>query len=242
MARTIPLDKLTIYSKRNIPSVDTDFESGCAFLLDKPYGISSFKVVKKLRKALDLSKIGHAGTLDPMATGLLILCVGKGTKSVKFVQELHKQYTGEVTLGARTPSYDAETEIEETAEWKHITLEMIDKVMQEQFSGTFVQYPPVYSAIRKNGERLYKKARRGEKVDIPPRQVSVYDYQVYDKEGPKFQMDVTCSRGTYIRSLAFDIGKALDSLAYLSALRRTAIGDFLVEDAFTVEDIEQHFL
>ncbi|MGM0589540.1 MAG: tRNA pseudouridine(55) synthase TruB [Bacteroidota bacterium] len=238
MAVTIPLKDLTVYSQEHLPAKDADFKAGSAFLLNKPKGKTSFQLVYELRSLLNGIKVGHAGTLDPMATGLLIVCVGKATKSIKYIQELDKVYTGEVTLGASTPSFDSETEIDQTEEWDHVTLKLINKTLDEQFSGTIVQYPPAYSAIRRNGERLYRKARRGEKVQVPPRQVTIEKARAYEMNGPRFKLDVTCSRGTYIRSLAHDIGKAINSLGYLSALQRTAIGQYKVDQAFSINDLE----
>jgi tRNA pseudouridine55 synthase len=238
MAVTIPLEKLIFYSKHNPPTPEDDFAAGSVFLLDKPKGVSSSKYIYRLKRLLNNVKLGHTGTLDPMATGLLLVCTGKATKSVKFIQELNKKYIGEVTLGAATPSCDAETDVEEMADWEHITLDLINQKLEQEFSGTIVQYPPVYSAIRKNGERLYKKARRGEKVQVPPRQVSIYNARAYNKDGPIFNLDITCSRGTYIRSIARDIGKAVGSLAYLSDLQRTAIGPHHVDNAFSISELE----
>lgn len=242
MAKAIPLSELPVFSRQNLPNPSFDYKSGAVFLVSKPKTWSSFDVVKHLRKCLDLRKIGHAGTLDPMATGLLVLCCGKATKSISQIQEQPKKYEGEVTFGASTPSLDAETDIEETAEYGHINREKIKEILDDEFSGQIIQVPPMYSALKHEGTPLYKLARKGKEVKRSPRQIIIYDIQIRHFKNPKLQIYVKCSKGTYIRSLAFDLGKAVGSLAYLSSLERIAIGDFTNGDALQIKDLDKIFL
>lgn len=241
MARAIPLDQLPVYSKKNLPKPGYEFSKGTAFLISKPKQWSSFDVVKHLRKCLDIRKIGHAGTLDPMATGLLILCTGKGTKSISEIQSQPKEYIGEITFGASTPSHDAETEVDETAEYSHITEAMIGEALENRFKDQIIQIPPMYSALKHNGTPLYKLARKGKEVKRTPRQVIIYHTEILDFQNPKLELYVKCSKGTYIRTLAYDLGKALDSLAHLTGLRRTAIGNFKNEDALSIDELNAIF-
>ncbi|MDZ7715043.1 MAG: tRNA pseudouridine(55) synthase TruB [Balneolaceae bacterium] len=241
MARAIPLEDLPVFSKQNIPDTSFDFASGAAFLIDKPKLWSSFDVVKYLRKCVDLRKIGHAGTLDPMATGLLVACCGKGTKSISQIQSQPKEYIGEVTFGGATPSHDAETEVEETAEVDHITEEMIQEALDDRFTGQIIQVPPMYSALKHKGTPLYKLARKGKEVERTPRQVIIYDSKILSFSNPKLKLYVKCSKGTYIRTIAYDLGKAVDSLAHLTALERTSIGDFKNDQAFSIDDLDEIF-
>jgi len=242
MAKAIPLSELTVFSKENFPIPSFNYKAGAVFLVSKPKSWSSFDVVKHLRKCLDIRKIGHAGTLDPMATGLLVLCTGKATKSISQIQEQPKEYIGEVTFGASTPSHDAETEIDDTAGYDHITRQKIEEVLDKQFSGQIIQVPPMYSALKHEGTPLYKLARKGKEVKRHPRQIIIYESRILEFESPKLQLYVKCSKGTYIRSLAFDLGKALDSLAYLSGLERVAIGDFTNSKALNIGDLDNIFL
>ena len=219
--------------------------AGKVLLIDKPLKWSSFQAVNKLKYILkrkyDLPKkfkIGHAGTLDPLATGLLIICTGKFTKSITEIQAQAKEYTGTIVLGATTPSYDLETEIDATFSTEHITKELILETTK-QFIGEIDQKPPVFSAIKKDGKRLYEHARAGAEVEIQPRKTSIYEFEITRIQLPEVDFRVTCSKGTYIRSLAFDFGLALKSGAHLSALRRTKIGDYSVENAITPDDFEQ---
>ncbi len=219
-----------------------DFLAGATLLVDKPAGWTSFDVVNKirflLRKRLGVKKIkvGHAGTLDPMATGLLIICTGKATKKLTEFQGLDKEYTGTITLGAVTPSYDAETEIEAHFPTSHITPERLEAA-RRHFLGDIEQIPPMFSAIKVDGQPLYKKARRGEKVEIKARRVHLFTFELTRIELPEVDFQVHCSKGTYIRSLAYDFGRALDSGGYLSALRRTKVGGFRIEDAWQMEEL-----
>lgn len=218
-----------------------DFLSGQVLLIDKPLNWTSFQVVNKLRwsirKAFNLKKIkvGHAGTLDPLASGLLIICTGKKTKEISLFQGQAKTYTGTIRLGATTPSYDLETDINSTFETAHITPELIVETTSK-FTGTIEQYPPIFSAVKKDGKRLYEFARANETVEISPRRIEISEFEITAIRGLDLDFKVLCSKGTYIRSLAHDFGKALNSGAHLTALRRTAIGDFDVEKAQSLDE------
>ncbi|UAB82142.1 tRNA pseudouridine(55) synthase TruB [Marixanthomonas sp. SCSIO 43207] len=224
---------------------EQDFKNGQVLLIDKPLNWTSFQVVNKIRwlikKQFGIKKIkvGHAGTLDPLATGLLILCTGKFTKKIETLQAQEKEYTGTFTLGATTPSYDLETEIDHRFDITEITSENIYEATN-QFIGDIQQQPPVFSALKKEGKRLYEYARAGEKVEIPSRTVHISAFEITRIELPEVDFRVACSKGTYIRSLAHDFGKALKNGAHLSALKRTKIGDFSVENAITIEDFEKN--
>ena len=219
--------------------------NGQVILIDKPLKWSSFQAVNKLKYLLKYQfnlpkkfKIGHAGTLDPLATGLLIICTGKFTKTISEIQSQTKEYTGTFIIGATTPSYDLETEIDAAFRTEHITAKLIQETIQ-QFIGEINQKPPVFSAIKKDGKRLYEHARAGEEVEIAFRKTTIYEFEITRIALPEIDFRVQCSKGTYIRSLAFDFGKALHSGAYLSELRRTKIGDHDVEKAVTPEDFER---
>lgn len=217
-----------------------DFLNGQLLLIDKPLTWSSFQAVNAIKWAirrkfqLKKIKIGHAGTLDPLATGLLIICTGKFTKKISEYQGQPKEYTGTITLGATTPSYDLETEIDQRFPTKHIT-EALLKETTQQFTGTIQQVPPVFSALKKDGKRLYEYAREGTEVDIKTREITITEFEITRFLENQVFFRVVCSKGTYIRSLAHDFGKALGSGAHLSALRRTKIGDFNVDNAITTE-------
>jgi tRNA pseudouridine55 synthase len=222
-----------------------DYLEGQVLLIDKPLTWSSFQAVNKLKYILkrkyDLPKkfkIGHAGTLDPLATGLLIICTGKFTKKITEIQAQTKEYTGTITVGATTPSYDLETQIDATFPISHITEELIIATTK-QFLGEINQKPPVFSAIKKEGKRLYEHARAGEKVEIEARKTTIYEFEITKINLPEISFRVQCSKGTYIRSLAFDFGKALNSGAYLSELRRTKIGDYAVVNGINPEEFEK---
>lgn len=218
------------------------FIEGTCLLVDKPLNWTSFDVVNKIRSSLKFNlglkkiKVGHAGTLDPLATGLLIICTGKFTKKLSEYQGMPKEYTGTITLGGTTPSFDAETEPDAHFPTAHITPEVLENARQ-QFVGDLEQLPPIYSAIKVDGQPLYKKARKGEMVEVKPRPISIYDFELTKVEMPNVNFRVTCSKGTYIRSLAHDFGKACGSGAYLSSLRRTKIGQYKVEDAWNLETL-----
>jgi tRNA pseudouridine55 synthase len=218
-----------------------DYLDGQLLLIDKPLKWTSFQVVNKLRwhirQAYDLKKIkvGHAGTLDPLATGLLIICTGKMTKQINTFQEQIKTYTGTLELGSTTPSYDLETEIDHRFTTDHITNNIIYETINE-FRGEIDQFPPVFSALKKEGKRLYEFARAGENVEIKSRKVTIHNFEILNIKNKAVDFCVTCSKGTYIRSLAHDFGKALKSGAHLTALRRTKIGSYSVENAASIED------
>lgn len=217
-----------------------EYLSGQVLLIDKPLNWTSFQVVNKLRweirQAFNIKKIkvGHAGTLDPLATGLLVICTGKMTKQIDTFQGQIKKYTGTFTLGSTTSSFDLETEINETFSTKHITEDLIHQTTK-QFVGEIKQYPPIFSALKKDGKRLYEFARAGEEVKIKSRTVSIQEFEITKINNLNVNFRVVCSKGTYIRSLANDFGKALKSGAHLSALRRTKIGDFNVDNAVSIE-------
>lgn len=220
------------------------YQQGKILLIDKPLTWSSFQAVNKIKYALKRKynlpksfKIGHAGTLDPLATGLLIICTGKFTKKIPELQGMVKEYTGTITLGATTPSYDLETQVDKTYPTEHITEDLIRETTQ-QFIGEIDQKPPVFSALKKDGKRLYEHARAGEEVEILARKVTIHEFEITKIDFPKVEFKVVCSKGTYIRSLAYDFGLALNSGGYLSALRRTKIGEFSVEDAVGADVFE----
>jgi tRNA pseudouridine55 synthase len=215
-----------------------DFADGQLLLVNKPYEWTSFDVVGKIRnsfKPLKL-KVGHAGTLDPLATGLLIICTGKMTKQIDTFQAEEKEYTGTMILGATTPTYDLESEPEVKFDTSHLTDEQI-KAACAQFIGDIQQYPPAHSAIKIDGERLYEKARRGEDVELRLRNVTISEFEITRIELPEVDFRVVCSKGTYIRSLVNDFGKALNNGAYLSKLTRTRSGNYRIEDAHEVLEL-----
>ena len=219
---------------------------GHVLLIDKPLTWSSFQAVNKLKYILKRQynlpkkfKIGHAGTLDPLATGLLIVCTGKFTKRITEIQGQAKEYTGTITLGATTPSYDLETKVDATFPTEHITETLIQETIL-RFLGEIDQKPPVFSAIKKDGIRLYEHARAGEEVEITSRKTTIHEFEITRIALPEVDFRVVCSKGTYIRSLAFDFGKAMHSGAYLSVLRRTKIGDYSVDNAISPEVFEKN--
>lgn len=219
---------------------EEDFKNGQVLLIDKPLTWTSFQAVNKIRwhikQRFNLTKIkvGHAGTLDPLATGLLIICTGKQTKEINTYQGQIKEYTGTFTLGATTPSYDLETEVNETFSIDHITEDLLKQTTQK-FIGTIDQKPPIFSAIKKDGKRLYELAREGKTIEIKSRTITISEFEITNVALPNVEFRVVCSKGTYIRSLAYDFGKALDSGAHLSVLRRTKIGEYYVDNAYSIE-------
>lgn len=226
-------------TKREFPNFD--FTTGEVLLINKPYTWTSFDVVGKIRnsfKPLKL-KVGHAGTLDPLATGLLIICTGKLTKQIDTFQAEEKEYIGTFTLGSTTPSYDLETEVDQTFDTSGLTEKDILETTR-YFIGDLDQYPPVHSAIKVDGERLYLKARRGEEVVLKTRKVTISEFEITRIALPEVDFRVICSKGTYIRSLAHDFGKKLNNGAHLSKLRRTRSGNFKVESAFEVMELVNH--
>ena len=215
-----------------------DFAQGEVLLVDKPLRWTSFDVVNKLRNALKKNygkiKVGHAGTLDPLATGLLIICTGKFTKRIDEFQAQEKEYTGSFLLGATTPTLDAEMAPDKLFPTDHITPEMVQEAAKK-FIGDIQQMPPMFSALKVGGETAYKAAREGRELELKPRQVSIREFELTDISLPEVSFRVVCSKGTYIRSLARDMGTALDSGAYLTSLRRTRIGEFKVSDAWELQ-------
>ena len=218
-----------------------DFKNGQLLLIDKPLQWTSFQVVNKLRWEIKQRfkikniKVGHAGTLDPLASGLLILCTGKFTKKIDEYQGQIKEYTGEITLGATTPSFDLETEINQSFPIDHISEDLIRQTTQ-QFIGEIDQVPPIFSALKKDGKRLYELARAGETTEIKSRKITISEFEIIKIELPKIEFRVVCSKGTYIRSLANDFGAALNSGGHLTALRRTKIGNFNVDNGMKIDE------
>ena len=221
-----------------------DYLAGQMVLIDKPLGWSSFDVVKKIKHLISKKynlkklKVGHAGTLDPLATGLLIVCTGKFTKRISEIQGQEKTYTGTITLGGTTPSYDLETEVDNNYKTSHITKELIHQTTK-QFIGEIDQKPPIFSALKKGGERLYEKARRGEEIMIESRKIFVREFNIISIENLTVAFEIKCSKGTYIRSIANDFGTALNSGGYLSRLCRTAIGDYQLSKGIDIESFEK---
>ena len=217
-----------------------DYQAGQVLLIDKPLNWTSFQVVNKLRweirQAFNIKKIkvGHAGTLDPLATGLLVICTGKMTKQIDTFQGQIKEYTGTIVLGSTTPSFDLETEINERFPTEHISKGLIHETTK-QFIGEIDQFPPVFSALKKDGKRLYEYARAGEAVEVKSRKINIKDFEITKIDANLVDFRVVCSKGTYIRSLANDFGKALHSGGHLTVLRRTKIGDFNVNKALSIE-------
>ncbi len=216
--------------------------AGEVLLVDKPLGWTSFDVVGKIRGVIRYEygikkiKVGHCGTLDPLATGLLIICTGKKTKTIDGYQGLEKTYSGTVKFGATTPGYDAEMEEDAQFPFEHINPELIEEKLVE-YRGEIMQSPPAFSALKVDGKPLYKKARTGEKIEVPKRKVTIHKFEQTAYEAPFMNFEVICSKGTYIRSLANDLGKSLQSGGYLTALRRDAIGEHLVTNAWKMDDL-----
>lgn len=225
---------------QNTPGANPVPDEGQVLLIDKPLEWTSFDVVNKLRYACKFKKIGHAGTLDPLATGLLILCTGKKTKQIDQYQAQEKEYTGTLVLGKTTPSVDLETEFDAEFDVSAIIPQQVQEAAQ-QLTGEIQQIPPIYSAVKVGGERLYEKARRGETAEIKSRIVTVSLFEVDTTRFPEVDFRIICTKGTYIRSLVRDLGLLLQNGAYLKALRRTRIGEFRVEDADTIENFIAKF-
>jgi tRNA pseudouridine55 synthase len=220
--------------------MNESYEEGRVILIDKPSEWTSFDVVNKIRKTIRVKKVGHAGTLDPLATGLLIICTGKMTKQIDTYQAQEKEYTGRIVLGKTTPSFDRETPVDAEFDIGHVTPEMVTEAAQ-RFVGLIEQIPPMYSAVRVDGKRMYVQARKGRTFEIPARQVTISHFDVTDVNLPYLDFRVVCSKGTYIRSLVRDLGVALGAGAYLGELRRTRIGAFRVDEAQTISDFVQQF-
>lgn len=218
-----------------VPGADP-FLPGAVILMNKPAGWTSFDVVGFVRNRLKIKKVGHAGTLDPLATGLLICCCGRATKTISKLQEESKTYLATIRFGFSTPSYDLATERDNTSDWEHILPEQIEKVLRNKFTGTIQQRPPVFSALKKDGKRLYTYARAGVAVEIEPRPVEIHQIRIKEISLPYLTLEIVCGKGTYIRSLAHDLGLELESRAHLSSLVRTHSGEYTAADAFTPEE------
>jgi tRNA pseudouridine55 synthase len=223
------------------PSKENKFDLGQVMLVNKPIDWTSFDVVRKLRNLVRTKKVGHAGTLDPLASGLLIVCTGKFTKQINTYMAAEKEYTGTFILGAVTPTYDLESEPTDFKEIAHLKDADIQAATQP-FIGSILQYPPMHSAIKVNGKRLYELARKGKELELEARPIQIHQFDILQIEGPVVHFRVVCSTGTYIRSLAHDFGQALGCGAYLGSLCRTRIGPFLLEDALTMTEWESHIL
>ncbi len=231
--------RVPVYGRDNLAGWNHEsvLQTGAVVLMDKPRDWTSFDVVAKTRGIVRIRKIGHAGTLDPMATGLLVLCVGRATKLVEQLQSGEKEYIGTMRLGESTPSDDAESEVNERFPVDHVSAEAI-RAAASGFVGESLQTPPAFSAIKVKGQRLYRRARRGEEVEAPPRVVTVFEFDITRIELPDVDFRITCSKGTYIRALARDLGRAVGSGAHLTALRRTRSGTFVVGDALTIDQLQ----
>lgn len=219
-----------------------DFISGEIIGIDKPLGWTSFDAVKRIRGAIQRRlhlkkfKVGHAGTLDPLATGVLIVCTGRATREIERLQEGSKEYVADIRLGATTPSYDLETEIDSTFPWEHITPDLIEEILP-RFTGRVMQVPPVFSAVKVDGKRAYKFARKGEAVELKAKSLLISEIEMLSWETPVLRIRVVCSKGTYIRALARDIGEALESGAHLIGLRRTRVGDMFADKCLSIDAV-----
>ncbi|MDE6754405.1 MAG: tRNA pseudouridine(55) synthase TruB [Muribaculaceae bacterium] len=218
-----------------------DFITGETILIDKPLGWTSFDAVKRVRGAIQRRlhvkkfKVGHAGTLDPLATGVLLICTGRATRRIDELQAGDKEYVATIRLGATTPSFDLETEIDATYPWEHVTKESIEQVLPD-FTGKIMQVPPVFSAVKIEGKRAYNLARKGKEVELKAKPLEIKEMELLDFSGQEMKLRIVCSKGTYIRALARDLGKALGSGAHLTALRRTRVGNVRVEDCLSVDE------
>ncbi|MDE6576638.1 MAG: tRNA pseudouridine(55) synthase TruB [Muribaculaceae bacterium] len=218
-----------------------DFITGETILIDKPLGWTSFDAVKRVRGAIQRRlhvkkfKVGHAGTLDPLATGVLLICTGRATRRIDELQAGDKEYVATIRLGATTPSFDLETEIDATYPWQHVTKEGIEQVLPD-FTGKIMQVPPVFSAVKIEGKRAYNLARKGKEVELKAKPLEIKEMELLDFSGQEMKLRIVCSKGTYIRALARDLGKALGSGAHLTALRRTRVGNVRVEDCLSVDE------
>lgn len=231
----------TFAKKLRVEKVLNNFEEGQVLLIDKPLDWTSFDVVRKIRNLIRIKKVGHAGTLDPLATGLLIVCTGKFTKKINEYMGMEKEYTGTFTLGAVTPTYDLESVPEDLKDYDHLTTEQIHAATKA-FTGTIQQVPPLHSAIKKDGKPVYLMARKGIEFELEPRTITISEFSIEKIELPIVHFKVVCTTGTYIRSLAHDYGKHLGCGAYLSSLRRTRIGLFSAEDAMSMQQFEQQII
>jgi tRNA pseudouridine55 synthase len=212
-------------------------DPGEVFLIDKPLTWTSFDVVKKMKGILKSKKIGHAGTLDPLATGLLVVCTGKKTKTIPIIQDAEKEYTGTIYIGATTPSFDKETEFDQEFETDHVNLEVLN-IAVKSLTGPLMQVPPMHSAVKLNGKRAYELARKGESVELAAKPIIIKEFEITRFELPEVDFRIVCTKGTYIRSIARDLGKALHSGAHLTALCRTRIGSYTLKNAVTIDDLK----
>jgi tRNA pseudouridine55 synthase len=218
-----------------------NMEQNQIILIDKPYGWTSFQTLKKVKYLLKVAKIGHAGTLDPLATGLLILCTGQKTKEISLYQAQEKEYTGTLVLGKTTPSIDLETEFDSEKDTSHLKAQDVEDILPK-FLGEIEQVPPIYSAVKKDGKRLYELARKGKTTEIEPKKIHIYELEITNLQNfPEIDFRVVCSKGTYIRSLVRDMGESLGVGAYLKNLCRTRIGGFRLENAWKISDLETHY-
>ena len=217
--------------------MNNTYAEGQVLLINKPYDWTSFDVVRRIRNLIKIKKIGHAGTLDPLATGLLILCTGKYTKRINEYMAKEKEYTGKIVLGATTPTYDLESIPENFKDCTHVTSQQVEEAARK-FTGDIMQVPPIYSAIKKDGKRAYELARKGHDVTLEPRPITVSEFST-TYSNAEVQFKIVCSTGTYIRSLANDLGKEIGCGGYLSELCRTRIGEFKLEDAWTMQEAEE---
>ncbi len=227
-------------TKSVINNYEPDFESGEMILLDKSLFKSSFDIVYKVRKAINVKKVGHAGTLDPMATGLLIVCTGKKTKEISEFRGLDKTYSGTFCLGKTTPSFDMETEFDSEYGIEGVTAEKVTEA-SSAFLGKSFQVPPIYSAVKHNGKSLYQFARKGVEIIKEPREIFISSFKITGIELPDLYFEITCSSGTYIRVIANDFGKMIGCGAYLKKLRRTKIGDYNVDEALTISEFTEKY-
>ncbi len=222
-------------------SFESSYSEGQVLLIDKPLRWTSFDVIRKVRSLVKIRKVGHAGTLDPLATGLLIVCTGKFTKKINDYMSKEKEYTGTITLGATTPTFDLESEPGNLQPYQNITSEQVTN-LTKKFTGELMQLPPVHSAIKQDGVRVYEMARRGVEVIMEPRKIYIQEFEIMHIDLPLISFRVVCSTGTYIRSLANDFGRALGCGGYLSSLRRTRIGTYEVKDALSIEQLEERIM
>lgn len=238
--KAIPISELPVFDSHADSTFPLQqFHTGSIILMDKPLEWTSFDVVRYVRNRIPPKKVGHAGTLDPLATGLLILCSGKATKSISMIQDQSKEYVATIKFGESTPSYDAALPADETMDWKHITKEMIEETIEKSFTGVISQVPPIFSAIKIDGERLYKKARRGEVVEIKSREIEIHSTEILEVDLPLIKLKIQCGKGTYIRSYAHDLGIALNSRAHLTGLRRARIGNYTADNSVLPEDFNK---
>jgi tRNA pseudouridine55 synthase len=229
--------EVPIYCNQLLPNVDTDWAKGAVFIVNKPYHWTSFRVVGLIRKLIGIKKVGHAGTLDPLATGVLIVCVGKATKQIDTFMVGSKVYRAGITFGASTPSYDSETDINQTCDYSFLNDEIIKRVIDDSFTGEISQIPPMYSAVKHKGTPLYKMARQGKEIERKPRSITIHSTEIVSYEPPVLNLNIHCSKGTYIRTFAHELGLKLGTLAHLSGLERTKSGSWSVDMALEVNTL-----